>query len=280
VHGLIRLLGPLLAASLCGPSRAEAQSSTAPGPTPETTPPPVAAPAPLRPAADPSRGARPRLAISEFALEGDGQSPALGMQLRDGLLIGLVREGIDVIDSTDVTKQLATARELEGCETSPCLKRLGELLAVRYLIRVKIGLAGNSYRMTVRLFSTEGAAPAALPLAALSRACDVCTVNEAREHMIRLAEGVRVQLDQSAAPPPSAPPPAPLPPRSRKPAFVLLAAGIAAIMGGAVLVASGPEMGKRRPAFGGAVIGLGFSSSVIGLYSAFGPTSLRSLAAR
>jgi hypothetical protein len=258
-------VGPLLAASLCGPSGARAQTKPEPPVDPPSRSAPSAAPAP---AAGPPRAARPRLAISQFALEGDGRSPALEMQLRDGLLIGLVREGIDVIDSTDVAKQLQRAPELEGCETSPCLKRLGELLAVRHMVRVKIGLAGNSYQMTVRLFSTEGATPAAVPIVTLFRSCDVCTVHEAREHMIRLAEGVRARLDALTAPLPP-PPPAPTPPPSRKPAWAGVAAGIAGMVGGALLVASSPDVGKRRPALGGAVIGLGLSSSLVGLYAAF-----------
>ena len=48
----------------------------------------------------------------EFSLDPEGESPGLEMQLRDGLLIGLLREGIDVIDSTDVAKQLASSPEL------------------------------------------------------------------------------------------------------------------------------------------------------------------------
>jgi hypothetical protein len=221
------------------------------------------------------------VAISEFVLEGEGQSPGLAMQLRDGFLIGLVREGVDVIDSTDVAKQLARAPELKGCETSPCLKRLGDLLSVRFALRVKISLAGNSYRMSVRMFSTEGAAPAALPIAVLFRSCDVCTVNEAREHMIRLAEGIRARLDQHTAPTPLPVPPPP--PRSKVPGFVGVAAGLAAVIGGALVVATSPDEGKRRPAFGGALLGLGLGAALVGTYAIFdrpgGPADLRRRAA-
>jgi hypothetical protein len=188
------------------------------------------------------------------------------MQLRDGFLIGLVREGVDVIDSIDVGKQLARAPELQGCETSPCLKRLGDLLSVRFVLRVKISVTGNSYRMGFRLFSTEGAAPAALPFANQSRVCDVCTVNEAREHMIRLAEGVRTRIEQYSAPPPAA---APAPQRSHASAFVTVAAGLAAIIGGALVVASSPDTGKRGPTLGGAMMGLGLGSSLFGIWVTF-----------
>ncbi len=253
----------------CGPEAA-AQSSAPPAGSEAAAA--GAAPPPAGPtgaATLSARSARPRMALAEFALEGDGQSPGMAMQLRDGFLIGLVREGIDVIDSTDVAKQLAGSPELKGCETSPCLKRLGEMLSVRYVLRVKISLSGNSYRMSARMFSTEGAAPAALPVAVLFRPCDVCTVNEAREHMIRLAEGIRSGLDEQNAPAPTPPPPPPPPPRSQTPAFVTIAAGLAAIVGGALLIASSPEVGRRRPAIGGAVVGLGLAASLIGARATF-----------
>jgi hypothetical protein len=135
------------------------------------------------------------------------------------------------------------------------------------VVRVKISVTGNSYRMAFRLFSTEGAAPAALPFANQSRACDVCTVNEAREHMIRLAEGVRTRIEQYSAP--TVPPGSPPLQRSRTSGVLTVAAGVAAILGGALLIASSPDTGKLPPAVGGAMMGLGLSSSLLGLYATF-----------
>jgi hypothetical protein len=260
----------IVVAGTWGPETASAQAPASPAasdsvpaaPSAGLPPAPAAVPASAPRATPPA--SRTRVAIADFALEGEGQSPGLAMQLRDGLLIGLVREGIDVVDSTDVAKQTQRAPELQGCETSPCLKRLGEMIGARYVLRAKISLAGNSYRMSVRMFSTEGPAPAALPVAVLFRPCDVCTVNEAREQMIRLAEGVRARLDQQTAPVLPPPPPAP-PPRSRTPGLVMLAAGLAAVLGGAVLINSSPEVGKRRPAVGGALMGLGLAAAAIGI---------------
>ena len=67
-------------------------------------------------------------------------------------------------------------------------------------MRVKVDVAGNSYKSVARLFSTEGAAPAALPIATESKSCDVCTVAEARAVMLRLADGLRAHIEDNAPP--------------------------------------------------------------------------------
>jgi hypothetical protein len=214
----------------------------------------------------PAPPGRTRVALLEFLLEGDAAaSPALSMQLQDGFSLGLVRGGIDLIDPTDVKKRLAVAPELLGCETSPCFKRMAEVLAVRLVVRVRVQVTGNSYKMTGRLFSTEGPTPAALPLAAQSRACDVCTVGEARAQMLRLADGLRARIEEASAPP--APATAPPPPH-RLGAIALIATGLAAIVGGALVMRDAPDVGKRQPALGGALMGAGVPLSVFGLWLA------------
>jgi hypothetical protein len=221
----------------------------------------------------PAPPGRIRVALLEFLLEGDsGVSPAMGMQLQDGFSLGLVRGGIDLIDPSDVKKRLAVAPELLGCETSPCFKRMGEVLAVRLVLRVRVQVTGNSYKLTGRLFSTEGPTPAALPLAAQSRACDVCTVGEARQQMIRLADGLRPRIEEAAAPAMPAPAPRPEP---RLAAIAVMAGGVAAIVGGALVMRAAPETGKRQPGLGGALMGAGLPVSVFGLWLAVrdGPTS-------
>lgn len=221
----------------------------------------------LAPAAVGSSGPRTRVAVAEFSLEGDGASPALSNQLQDGFVLGLVRGGLDVLDSTDVHKGLAAAPELENCETSLCLKRGGELLAARFVLRVRVGVNGNSYKMTARLFSTEGSAPAALPLAAQSRSCDVCTASEARDHMIKLADGMRARIEEQAPAPPAAPPPPP--PHAVAGPLAIVAAGVAAVVGGALVISSASSSGKGRPALGGALMGAGVGTAVLGLCLVF-----------
>jgi hypothetical protein len=261
------------AVAVAAPPMAPPPSAPAAGPSAPATPSAPAPPAPVRPASGPAALPKLRVAITEHSLEGEGAAPALAMQLQDGFVLGLVRGGIDVLYATDVAKRLGGAPELVGCETSPCLKRLGELLGVRYVIRVRVALTGNSYKMTARLFSVEGAAPAALPIAAQSRGCDVCTAGEAREQMIRLADGMRARIEEHTAPPVDTPPR----PSSHFPRLMpllALGAGVAAIVGGAMTVRAASSDEKSRVALGGGLVGAGLCSSALGLYLSFAPSSL------
>ncbi len=241
-----------------------ALASAAPAPVP---PPPAISATPATP---PGTSPRTRIAITELTLAGSGAAPALAMQLQDGFVLALVRAGIDVLDSTDVAKRLAGAPELQGCETSPCLKRTGDLLGVPFVIRVKVDNVGNSYKMTARLFSTQGAAPAALPVAAQSRACDVCTAQEAREQMIRLADGLRPQIEEHTALP--APPPSQRDDGSRAwPAWTAVGTGLLGVVAGALVLQSADTGTQRRAALGGALMGAGLTTALVGLHAALTP---------
>jgi hypothetical protein len=219
--------------------------------------------------------AKIRLAVSEFRVEGEG-TPALALQLQDGFVLGLVRAGIQVFDPVDVRRRLEATPELAGCDSSACLKNIGHLLAVSYVVRVKIDVAGNSYKMVARLFSTEGATPAALPISTKSRTCDVCTVAEARDYMFKLADALRLDLqDPSPAPVAPTPPPAPPPP---PPSLVL---PLVAAMGGAIAIGIGVALfvtmpdchatsvptcddNRLRSAVAGGLIGAGGVTSAVG----------------
>jgi hypothetical protein len=216
--------------------------------------------------------ARAHVAISDFQLDG-GPPPALALQLQDGFVLGLVRAGVQVIDPTDTAHKLEGHPELQHCDSSPCLKAIGQLLDVGYVLRVKVDVAGNSYKGVARLFSTEGAAPAALPIATESKSCEVCTVAEARSTMLKLADAVRSHIDEPAPPPLSAPPPAPPPPPHLAGPVMAGMAGVLAVAAGAVvLAANGPCMGascsegRLRNTMGGVLIGAGAALTVTGAY--------------
>src|SRR3954469_16126712 len=77
---------------------------------------------------------RVRVAIPEFQLDG-APPPALGLQLQDGFVLGFVRAGVQVIDPVDTAKRLEGHPELQHCDASPCLKAMGQLLEVGYVVK-------------------------------------------------------------------------------------------------------------------------------------------------
>jgi hypothetical protein len=213
-----------------------------------------------------------RVAIPEFQLEGS-PPPALGIQLQDGFVLGWVRAGVQVLDPSDTAKKLETHPELQRCDASPCLKAIGQLLDVGYIVRVKVDVAGNSYKTVGRLFTTEGAAPAALPIATESKSCDVCTVAEARGVMLRLADALRSRIEESSAPPPLPPPPPPAPtPRLVGPIVTAMIGALAVGAGAAVLATNGSctatacDTNRTRNMAGGILIGAGAAVMIGGTY--------------
>ncbi len=224
-------------------------------------------------ASAPSAQAHARVAISEFQVDGS-PPPALALQLQDGFVLGLVRAGVQVIDPTDTVHKLEAHPELQHCDSSPCLKAIGQRLEVGYVVRVKIDVAGNSYKGVARLFSTEGAAPAALPIATESKSCEVCTVAEARATMLKLADALRTHVDEPAPAAQMLPPPPPPPAPAHLTGPVLVGmAGALAVAAGAVVLAGNGECtatscseGRARNAMGGVLIGAGAALTLTGAY--------------
>jgi hypothetical protein len=214
--------------------------------------------------------ARVRVAIPEFQIDGGG-SPALALQLQDGFVLGLVRAGIQVLDPVDTGRRLDGHPELQRCDTSPCLKAIGQLLDVKYVVRVRVDVAGNTYKTVARVFSTEGAAPAALPVATRSKTCDVCTVAEAREIVLRLADTLRAFLEEPAAPAPAPVTPAPAPSLTAPVTAAMvgalaIAAGFAVLASNGSCVAAACSENRDRNVLGGVLIGAGAAFALAGTY--------------
>jgi hypothetical protein len=216
--------------------------------------------------------AKVRIAIPEFQIEG-GASPALSLQLQDGFVQGFVRAGLQVLDPVDTSRRLEAKPELARCDSSLCLKAIGQLMDVKYVARVKVEVAGNSYKMVGRIFSTEGPTPAALPVATKSKSCDVCTVAEAREIILRLADALRVYIEDATPPLPAPPPPPPPPPPALTgPIIGAMAGALTAAAGFAVLAsigkctATGCSENRFRSAAGGVMIGVGLTVAATGTY--------------
>jgi hypothetical protein len=216
--------------------------------------------------------ARVRVAVGDLQIAG-GDSTALSGQLQEGFALGLASSGVQVIDLAETTKRLEGHPELQRCDTSPCLKAVGALLDVRYVAFVHVELAGKSYKSVARVFSTQGSAPAALPIATQQKNCDVCTVVEARESMLRLADMLRPKIEEPLAAAPTLPPAAP--PRSPSVALPIVAAmvgvvtvavGFAVLGSNASCTGSACSENRTRSAVGGGLIGAGAVAAVAGTY--------------
>ena len=209
-----------------------------------------------------------RVAITEFQVTGEDASRTLAMRLQDGFVVGLTRAApIYVLDSVDVARYIDIFPELQKCEGSICVKRLGQMLDVSHVLRVTVAVTGNSYDMTARLFSTEGLSPAEVPIDTQTRFCPVCTVDEARQKIIQLGDAaknpVELWLAQQRPPPPPPPPPS----SWRRPlAATGIALGFATIVAGGALLANSGHDSKKEPAVAGAMIGVGASLAVVSCY--------------
>jgi hypothetical protein len=209
-----------------------------------------------------------RVAITEFLVTGEETSRALAMRLQEGFAVGLTRTAsIYVLDSVDVARYIDIFPELQKCEGSICIKRLGQMLDVSHILRVTVAVTGNSYDMTARLFSTEGLSPADVPIDTQTRFCPVCTVDEARQKITQLGEAIKnpveLWLAQQRPPPPPPPPPS----SWRRPIAALgVALGFATIVGGGALLANVGHDNKAWPAVAGAMIGIGASAAALSCY--------------
>ena len=209
----------------------------------------------------PAPGPRPRIAITELEpWPGKARPPRWPCSCRTGSSWRWCGRGSTCSIRPTSPSGWPAPPSCRDARPRPASSGLGELLGVLFVIRVKVDNDGNSYKMTARLFSTEGAAPAALPVAAQSRTCDVCTAQEAREQMIRLADGLRPRIEEhTALPPPPAQPRDDGP--AVWPAWTAVGAGLLGVVVGALVLRSADSGGsQRRAALGGALMGAGLTT--------------------
>jgi TolB-like protein len=214
-----------------------------------------------------------RVAVTEFQVTGEDASRALAMRLQDGFVVGLTRTApIYVLDSVDVARYIDIFPELQQCEGSMCVKRLGQMLDVSHVVRVTVSVTGNSYDMTARLFSTESLSPAGVPIDTQTRFCPVCTVDEARQKIIQLGDSVKNPVEAWLAQQRPPPPPPPPPSSWRRPvAAGAIALGFATVVAGGALLANVGHDSKKWPAVAGALIGVGASVAVLSCYVLIAP---------
>ncbi|HEY3354831.1 MAG TPA: hypothetical protein VGQ83_16375 [Polyangia bacterium] len=145
-----------------------------------------------------------RAVVWSVSATGDGAA-ALREQFSRSVSGGLAAAGLAVVPRAEIERRLAAAPGLVGCETSPCLKRVAELLGVTRLVRVRIEVFGSSY-----VFRLEQLGPDGGPRGAVDGRCDVCTIPEANEQLSHAALRLgRTAAARRPAPPVPAPAPAP-----------------------------------------------------------------------
>jgi len=106
---------------------------------------------------------------------------------------GLAAGGLEVIGRREMEQRLNRARGLVGCETSPCLKRVAELLAVENLFLAWVEVFGSSSVLRVEGYGKNGQRHHRV-----EERCDVCTVAElcdkASQLGLRLAQATAKRI--------------------------------------------------------------------------------------
>lgn len=146
-----------------------------------------------------------RLALASFRTLGEQMTEPTRGALRLSLTGGLAAAGFEVVADEEQTQKLRTVPGLAGCETSACLKRLGEVLGVKAALKAQIEMIGSSrYLTSLTLIDTESGRE----LARIDDTCEVCTLSEANDSVSNAAAALKAKLEPPRAPPPVTPPPA------------------------------------------------------------------------
>src|SRR5579862_1498295 len=78
---------------------------------------------------------RERVAVASFKMIGaEIQDPTRQAQARTSLVGGLAASDLEVVPAVEVQGALAGAPELANCDTTPCLRRIGELTNARWVV--------------------------------------------------------------------------------------------------------------------------------------------------
>ncbi|HZS36062.1 MAG TPA: hypothetical protein VFF06_04515 [Polyangia bacterium] len=149
---------------------------------------------------------RERVAVVSFKMIGGALAdPNQQQQVRASLVGGLAASSFEVVPQAEVEAALQGAAELARCDTAACLRRVGELVKARWVVRGQLESVGANWLIQIELIDVRDSTTAAHA----DETCDVCTVAEAKEKLSNAAAALRDKLQASKpiAPPPIAPPP-------------------------------------------------------------------------
>jgi hypothetical protein len=142
-----------------------------------------------------------RVAVAVFTVSGQPLGEEAQAKLRASLRGGLGAAGFEVVPDAEVEKAIA-AGGLAGCDTLSCMRRIGELVLVRRVLKISVEVLGNTHVVSeLSLIDLSDGKVAA----SAKDNCDVCTMKEVNDGLSNAAAALRMQL-APGEPTPTAPP--------------------------------------------------------------------------
>lgn len=146
-------------------------------------------------AAAPAAATAERVAVAVFTVSGQPLGEEAQQKLRASLRGGLGAAGFEVVPDAEVEKAVA-AGGLAGCDTLSCMRRIGELVLARRVLKVSVEVLGNTHVVSdLSLIDLSDGKVAA----SAKDNCDVCTMKEVNDGLSNAAAALRMQLEPTAA---------------------------------------------------------------------------------
>ncbi len=138
-----------------------------------------------------------RVAVAVFTVSGQPLGEEAQTKLRASLRGGLGAAGFEVVSDAEVDKAIA-AGGLAGCDTLSCMRRIGELVLARRVLKVSVEVLGNTH--VVSELSLIDLSDGKVVASAKDN-CDVCTMKEVNDGLSNAAAALRMQLTPGDATP-------------------------------------------------------------------------------
>lgn len=145
---------------------------------------------PAAAADEPAAGTSAKLGVMplQFTATAD---PDVRRQIGESLLTGLRRKGVEVVAPEEVVSAAPAAAQ---CDTSDCLRQVGQSVGARYLVRTRIDVVDRDYTLALELLDSKSGEV----LARAGEQCDVCGLNEVGELATLQGAALAQKLDMVA----------------------------------------------------------------------------------
>ena len=141
----------------------------------------------------PSVSRADRIAVAPPRIAARGAALAVG--LRASLAGGIASAGHEAVAAATIDHALVASPAIAACDTDVCLRKLGELVDARAVVRSAIELVGSSnFSFRLELVDVKGGAI----IARLDDTCAICTTREANEALSRSAAELGRKLKATA----------------------------------------------------------------------------------